>query len=85
VLSLRHPLPQHGPFYGKPPTGEQGTMSETHAVRLRGGRIVEQLVGDNNFSMPHQELVTLGDGLPARHAGPESGARGGVSLLMILE
>ena len=24
-----------GPFYGNPPTGEQGTMSETHAVRLR--------------------------------------------------
>jgi uncharacterized protein YciI len=47
-----------GPFYGNPPTGERGTMSETHAVRLREGRIVEQFVGDNNFSMPHQELVT---------------------------
>ena len=47
-----------GPFYGNPPTGERGTMSETHAVRLRDGRIVEQFVGDNNFSMPHQELVT---------------------------
>jgi quinol monooxygenase YgiN len=46
-----------GPFYGNPPTGERGTMSETHAVRLRDGRIVEQFVGDNNFSMPHQELV----------------------------
>ena len=33
-------------------------MSETHAVRLRDGRIAEQFVGDNNFSMPHQELVT---------------------------
>jgi quinol monooxygenase YgiN len=47
-----------GPFYGNPPTGERGTMSETHAVRLRDGRIVEQFVGDNNFSMPHQELVS---------------------------
>jgi ketosteroid isomerase-like protein len=47
-----------GPFYGNAPTGEQGTMSETHAVRVRDGRIVEQFVGDNNFSMPHQELVT---------------------------
>jgi quinol monooxygenase YgiN len=46
-----------GPFYGNPPTEEQGTMSETHAVRLRDGRIVEQFVGDNNFSIPHQELV----------------------------
>jgi quinol monooxygenase YgiN len=44
--------------YGNAPTGEQGTMSETHAVRLRDGRIVVQFVGDNNFSMPHQELVT---------------------------
>lgn len=46
-----------GPFYGNPPTGEQGTMSETHAVRLQEGRIVEQFVGDNNFSIPYQELV----------------------------
>jgi uncharacterized protein YciI len=53
-----------GPFYGNPPTGEKGTMSETHAVRLRDGRIVEQFVGDNNFSMPHQELVTWGMDFP---------------------
>jgi uncharacterized protein YciI len=53
-----------GPFYGNPPTGERGTMSETHAVRLHGGRIVEQFVGDNNFSMPHQELVTWGMDFP---------------------
>jgi predicted dinucleotide-binding enzyme/predicted ester cyclase len=46
-----------GSFYGKPPTGEHGTMSETHAVRLRDGKIVEQFVGDNNFAMPYQELV----------------------------
>jgi predicted ester cyclase len=46
-----------GPFYGNPPTGERGTMSETHAVRLRDGKIVEQFVGDNNFAMPYQELV----------------------------
>ena len=32
-------------------------MSETHAVRLRNGKIVEQFVGDNNFAMPAQELV----------------------------
>lgn len=53
-----------GPFYGNPPTGESGTMSETHAVRLLDGRIVEQFVGDNNFSMPHQELVTWGMDFP---------------------
>jgi quinol monooxygenase YgiN len=53
-----------GPFYGQPPTGETGTMSETHAVRLREGRIVEQFVGDNNFSIPHQELVSWGLDFP---------------------
>ena len=47
-------------FYGQAPIGERGTMSETHAVRLREGRIVEQFVGDSNFSIPHQELVTWG-------------------------
>jgi hypothetical protein len=39
-------------------------MSETHAVRLRAGRIVEQFVGDNNFSMPYQELVRWGMDFP---------------------
>jgi quinol monooxygenase YgiN len=53
-----------GTFYGNPPTGEQGTMSETHAVRLRDGRIVEQVVGDNNFSIPRQELVSWGLDFP---------------------
>jgi len=53
-----------GVFYGQSPTGEQGTMSETHAVRLRDGRIVEQFVGDNNFSIPHQELVSWGLDFP---------------------
>ncbi|MBO0878890.1 MAG: NAD(P)-binding domain-containing protein [Mycobacterium sp.] len=47
-----------GPFYGNAPTGEQGTMSETHAVRVRNDKIVEQFVGDNNFALPYQELVT---------------------------
>src|SRR5919202_1109199 len=53
-----------GTFYGHPPTGERGTMSETHAVRLRDGRISEQVVGDNNFSLPHQELVSWGMDFP---------------------
>jgi 8-hydroxy-5-deazaflavin:NADPH oxidoreductase len=46
-----------GPFYGNPPTGQRGTMGETHAVRLRDGKIVEEFAGDNNFAMPYQELV----------------------------
>jgi quinol monooxygenase YgiN len=53
-----------GPFYGYPPTGMTGTMSETHAVRVKDGRIVEQIVGDNNFSMPYQELVSWGMDFP---------------------
>jgi len=60
-----------GPFYGYPPTGERGTMSETHAVRLRHGKIVEQFVGDNNFSMPHQELVTWGMKFPTDTPDPQ--------------
>ena len=59
-----------GPFYGNPPTGEQGTMSETHAVRIRDGKIVEQFVGDNNFSMPYQELVTWGMDFPREKSDP---------------
>lgn len=46
-----------GPFYGNPPTGETGVMTETHAVRIADGRITEQVVGDSTFQMPHQELV----------------------------
>jgi 8-hydroxy-5-deazaflavin:NADPH oxidoreductase len=53
-----------GPFFGQPPTGERGTMSETHSIRIRNGRIVEQWVGDNTFSMPHQELVEWGMAFP---------------------
>jgi hypothetical protein len=53
-----------GPFYGNPPTGQRGTMSETHAVRIRDGKIVEEFVGDNNFSMPYQELVSWGMDFP---------------------
>jgi ketosteroid isomerase-like protein len=45
------------PFYGNPPTGETGVMVETHVVRLAAGRIIEHVVGDNSFHMPHQELV----------------------------
>lgn len=59
-----------GSFYGKPPTGERGTRSETHAVRIRDGRIVEQFVGDNNFSMPHQELVTWQMDFPSETPDP---------------
>jgi quinol monooxygenase YgiN len=59
-----------GPFYGYPPTGDRGTMSETHAVRLRDGRIIEQFVGDNNFSMPYQELVTWAMDFPRETPDP---------------
>jgi ketosteroid isomerase-like protein len=59
-----------GPFYGNPPTGETGVMTETHAVRLAGGRITEHVVGDNTFHMPHQELVTWQMPFPERTPDP---------------
>jgi SnoaL-like polyketide cyclase len=40
-----------GPFHGLPPTGEQGTTIETHTVRLRAGRIVEQVISANNLQL----------------------------------
>jgi quinol monooxygenase YgiN len=61
-----------GPFYGHPPTHESGTMSETHAVRLRDGKIVEQFVGDNNFSMPYQELVAWRMDFPRETPDPHA-------------
>jgi ketosteroid isomerase-like protein len=61
-----------GPFFGKAPTGERGSMSETHSIRLRNGRIVEQWVGDNTFSMPHQELVEWGMDFPRDTPDPQS-------------
>lgn len=45
------------PFYGNPPTGDAGIMTETHVVRISEGRITEHVIGDNSFHMPHQELV----------------------------
>ena len=46
-----------GPFYGLPPTGDRGAMTETHSLTLRDGRIERHVVGDNSFHMPYQELV----------------------------
>ena len=45
------------PFYGNPATNDEGVMTETHATTLRDGRISQQVVGDNTFHMPFQELV----------------------------
>jgi hypothetical protein len=45
------------PFYGNPATDDAGVMTETHSMTLEGGKIVEQVVGDNAFHMPYQELV----------------------------
>ena len=46
-----------GPFYGLPPTGDRGVMTETHSLTVRDGRIARHIVGDNTFHMPYQELV----------------------------
>jgi hypothetical protein len=54
-----------GPFYGLPPTGDRGAMTETHSLTLRDGRIVRHVVGDNTFHMPYQELVEWRMDFPA--------------------
>jgi ketosteroid isomerase-like protein len=59
------------PFFGNPPTGERGVMSETHSITLRDGRIARFVVGDNLFVMPHQELVTWRMDFPAGTADPD--------------
>lgn len=59
------------PFFGNPPTGEQGVMAETHAITLRDGRIARLVVGDNGFAMPHQELVTWKMDYPAGTTDPD--------------
>jgi ketosteroid isomerase-like protein len=59
------------PFFGNPPTGEEGVMPETHAITLRDGRIARLVVGDNGFAMPHQELVTWRMDFPAGTRDPD--------------
>ncbi len=60
-----------GPFFGHPPTGERGTMVETHSVRIRDGQIVEQWVGDNSFQLPSMDLVTWGMPFPRETLDPQ--------------
>jgi 8-hydroxy-5-deazaflavin:NADPH oxidoreductase len=48
-------------------------MTETHAVRLADGQIIEQVVGDNSFHMPHQELVAWQ--MPFAEAAPDQPRR----------
>ena len=45
-----------GPFYGQPATGERGTTIETHTVRLRDGRITEQIISTNNLPLISLQL-----------------------------
>ena len=59
-----------GPFFGYPATGRSGTMTETHSIRIRNDRIVEQIVGDNTFQMPHLDLVVLGMDFPYETPDP---------------
>lgn len=45
-----------GPFHGRQPTGERGTTIETHTVRLRNGRITEQVIATNNLRLISLQL-----------------------------
>jgi len=59
------------PFFGNPPTGDRGVMTETHAITLRDGRIARLVVGDNSFAMPHQELVSWRMDFPTPTTDPD--------------
>ncbi len=59
-----------GAFFGYPPTGRRGTMTETHSIRISDDLIVEQFVGDNTFQMPHLDLVVLGIEFPQETPDP---------------
>jgi ketosteroid isomerase-like protein len=59
------------PFYGNRATGDAGVMTETHSVRVRDGKIVQQVVGDNSFHMPYQELVLWKMEFPTDNPDPE--------------
>ncbi len=41
------------PFFGLAPTGKRIVMIETHIVRVRGGKIVEDYASDNNYDFPY--------------------------------
>ena len=71
---LRFKLHWHntGVFFGHPPTGGRGTMTETHSLRIRDGRIVEQLVGDNTFQMPYMDLVVWKMQFPTDNPDPNT-------------
>jgi ketosteroid isomerase-like protein len=60
-----------GTFFGHSPTRQEGTQTETHSVRIREGRIVEQWVGDNSFQMPYMDLVSWGMDFPRNTPDPD--------------
>ena len=64
------------PFFGNPPTGDEGVMPETHAITLRDGRIARLVVGDNGFAMPHQELVSWRMDFPTPTTDPDPELKG---------
>lgn len=39
----------HAPFLGVPPTNRTITMIETHVIRVRDGKVVEDYASDNNY------------------------------------
>ncbi|MBA2471960.1 MAG: nuclear transport factor 2 family protein [Pseudonocardiales bacterium] len=59
-----------GPFMGHDATGERGTTIETHTVRLREGRIIEQVVGANTMHMKYLEMVRWGMEFPKLTTDP---------------
>lgn len=46
-------------------------MTETHSITVRDGKIAQQVVGDNSFHMPYQELVLWKMDFPTVTADPQ--------------
>ncbi|MEV6670591.1 nuclear transport factor 2 family protein [Streptomyces sp. NPDC051162] len=61
-----------GPFLGHEPTGERGTSVEAHTVRIRDGRITEQVVAVGSLHLPHIELVRWAMDFPRDTVDPSS-------------
>ncbi len=53
VIRFRATGTHLAPFLGIAPTGKPIVMIETHTIRVRGGRIVEDYAADNNYDFPY--------------------------------
>ncbi|WP_131735439.1 ester cyclase [Actinomadura roseirufa] len=71
-MSFRFTIHWHntGSFGGHEPTGEKGTASEIHTVRVVDGRIAEQWAGHNSLGLTLLQLRAWGMEPPAETMDP---------------